>query len=621
VSDTQPSATDVDRSGDDPARHDPVRPGQVAPSNRWDELAVPDLGTWTPTRRVSVVLPYYEAPAELEITLAALARQTYPRELTQFIVADDGSSPPLTLPEGHRGLDITVVHQEDRGFGLARVRNLGASVADGDVLVFLDCDMVPEPEHLEAHARWHHVCDHALTLGFRQHVEFDGIGPDEVDAAAASGGLGGLFEGRSRREPAWLVEHLARMDELRGEDDDLFRAVTGGNLGIRAATFASVGGFDASFTQWGCEDTDLGHRCFLAGALLVPERAAACWHQGDSGGLEPHERASLVEQRARLAQTVPQRGFRRIGRGRSFRIPQLVVEVTVGTEPHATITGTLESVMASELHDLEIVLTLPEDHPDHRRLEREWAGDPRVVDRLRDDHAWSPYRLQLPVGARLHPRTLDAIVWRFIDRKDRLGVLRLTVPDRPPSETHALAVSTRAIGRARLATGDIQAAGTPPVTGDALTETLQAAGELFGQHWSSGADVGLSWAPVEELERLRTWRPKDAAVWPPDAGDASGAGRAAAASGGRRTDPAERRPRSSSGSRSSGSSGTAATTEVEQGPVGASAGAPTAGGTAGEPDASTTAAVGLGPRLRRRLRRHLPDPVVRVLRRLLRRLG
>lgn len=617
MSDTQPSATDVDRSGDDPARHAEVRPGQVAPGNRWDELEVPDLGAWTPTRRVSVVLPYYEAPAELEITLAALARQTYPRELTQVIVADDGSSPPLTLPQGHRGLDITVVHQEDRGFGLARARNTGAAVADGDVLVFLDCDMVPEPEHLEAHARWHHVCDHALSLGFRQHVEFDGIGPDEVDAAAASGGLGGLFEGRSRREPAWLVETLGRMDELRGEDDDLFRTVTGGNLGIRAATFAAVGGFDASFTQWGSEDTDLGHRCFLAGTLLVPERAAACWHQGDSGGLEPHERASLVEQRARLAQTIPQRGFRRIGRGRSFRIPQLVVEVTVGTEPHATITGTLESVLASELHDLEIVLTVPEDHPDHRRLEREWAGDPRVVDRLRDDHACSPYRLQLPVGARLHPRTLDAIVWRFIDPKGRLGVLRLTVPDRPPSEAHALAVSTRAVGRARLAAGDVHAAGTPPVTGDVLTEALQAAGELFGQHWSSGADVGLSWAPVDELERLRTWRPKDAAVWPPDADETSGAGSTAATSGDRHTEPVGHRTRASSGSRSSTSSGPAATAEVDQSPTAASSGTRSAG----ETDASATAAAGLGPRLRRRLRRHLPDPVVRLLRRLRRRLG
>ena len=64
------------------------------------------------------------------------------------------------------------------GFGLARARNMGADDATGEVLVFLDCDMVPEPQLVEAHARWHHVHERALTLGFRRHVDFDGITPE-----------------------------------------------------------------------------------------------------------------------------------------------------------------------------------------------------------------------------------------------------------------------------------------------------------------------------------------------------------------------------------------------------------------------------------------------------------
>lgn len=456
--------------------------GQVVPGNRWDLLDVPALGRWTPTRRVTVVLPYFQAPDALENTLAGIARQTYPADLVQVVVADDGSTPPLLLPTGYRGLDITVVHQEDRGFGLARARNTGAGEADGDILVFLDCDMVPEPHHLEAHARWHHACDHAVTLGFRRHVEFDGIGPDDIDAAARTGSLEPLFDGRSWSEPVWLERHMERMQELTADHDDLFRATTGGNLGVRAATFHAVGGFDETFTQWGSEDTDIGHRLFVTGALLVPERRAACWHQGDSRGLEPHERTSLNQQRARISQTVAHPGFRRVAPGRSFAIPRLLLDVAVDRQDHATITATVESVLASDLHDLEVLLRIPDDHPDRIRLQREWSGDPRVVHDRRDEHVRTPYRVELPVGTRLVPASLDAIVAALSDPDDPVGVLRIPLDATAGAEV--VAVSSRAIGRAAHVGGD---------------DDHEVAAQLFGQRSLDRAQVGLRWAPVTDV--------------------------------------------------------------------------------------------------------------------------
>jgi GT2 family glycosyltransferase len=481
-----------------------ARPGQVVPGNRWDELEVPALGSWRPTARVSVIVPHYEAPDALAITLAGLARQTYPAALTEVVVVDDGSATPPRVATGHRGLDVTVLHQEDRGFGLARARNTGARAADGEVLVFLDGDMVPEPGHLEAHARWHHVCDHAVTLGFRQHVTFEGIAADDVDAAASAGALAPLFVGREPSRPLWLERHMVRMADLTGDDDDLFRAVTGGNLGVRAQRFWTVGGFDESFTQWGSEDTDLGHRLFLAGAVLVPDGTAACWHQSDSRGLEPHERASLEQQRARLSQTVPHPGFRRLTPGRTFAVPRVVVTVDVGRADHAAVTGTLESLLASDLPDLEVVLSVPTDHPDRVRLRREWSGDGRVVDARRPAHRRTPYSLRVPAGAAVVRHTLDGLLAQMTDRSAPLGVLRVALGDRAPTDADtALLTATRAIGRAELLGAD---------------DVLATAGELFGTGWIDGAEVGLTWAPVTELARIRprppTTRPAVQAIRP-----------------------------------------------------------------------------------------------------------
>lgn len=574
-----------------------VRTGQIAPRNRWDHLDVPGIGGWQPTRTLSVVTPYYQARDALETTLTALAAQTYPAHLTQIVVADDGSDPPLRLADDHLGLDVTVVRQDDLGFRLAGARNLGADAADGEILVFLDADMVAEPDHLEAHARWHHVCDHAVTLGFRQHVEFTGVTPADITEAAHDGSLASLFEGRERSHPVWLERHMERMGELTSDDDDLFRAVTGGNLGIRAELFDEVGGFDASFTQWGSEDTEIGQRLFNAGALLVPERRAACWHQGNSRGLEPHERESLAEQRAKVSQLIPHPQFRRLARGRGFTVPRVVVEVDAGDAPHATVTATLESVLASDLPDLEVLLRLPQAHPQRVRIEREWEGDPRVVLDDRRVHVRVPYRVTIPAGAALEPQTLDGVVWQLSNPDDPIGVLRTTLPDEPPSRRAVLAVWQRALGRARR--------GGPSRDDEAL---LTRAGELFGQRWLSGDSLGLTWAPVDELagivrRRVRPREPSRAAAGP---------SRAAAAPAGA--------PKRSAPADGAGTPSQAAATTGSSEPGNGDAATPSSAG-----GANRRAGVQSWPALIRWLRRGalttLPAPVVGGVRRWKQRLS
>ena len=143
----------------------------VVHGNDWRTLDPGEIGSWRPTQRVTVVVPCYNGQEPLALTFAALANQTYPMDLLEVVIADDGSDPPIVVPPG-APFEARVVAQERAGFGLARARNTGAAAATGSILVFLDCDMVPEPTQVEAHARWHHLDDRILTLGFRQHADF-----------------------------------------------------------------------------------------------------------------------------------------------------------------------------------------------------------------------------------------------------------------------------------------------------------------------------------------------------------------------------------------------------------------------------------------------------------------
>ena len=447
------------------------------PWNAWDQLTPPALGHWTPSERVSVVLPCYRAQAELERTVAALAVQSYPRELTEVLVVDDGSDPAITAPPDVAGVDLRVLRQPRNGFGAARARNLGAAAAKGSILVFLDADMIPERQHLESHARWHHVCPYAVTLGPRRHVDVEDLPPQRIGAAVASeAGLAGLLEGRPQEAPGWLEAHYSRTDGLRGAHDDLFRVVTSGNLGVGAVTFAQVGGFDASFDRWGGEDTELGYRLFTAGGLLVPEPGACCWHQGAGHQPTAEELRSLDEQRARLAHLIAHRGFRRLTPGRSYAVPRVVVEVAVSTASREYVVATVESLLAAELSDLLVHVPVPEDHPQRDWLCHHLDGDPRV--RLAGDGLpeATPVRARVPAGVLLPPPALDRLLAELGDVSDPVGLVEVTIPGRDPRQARVQVWLTRAAARSRTA---------------GKADQPDDVAELYGGRWMSGYELEL----------------------------------------------------------------------------------------------------------------------------------
>ena len=355
------------------------RPAAVR-GNEWPSLDIEPADRFVPRHPVSVIVTYFEAPEALALTLAALEGQSYPNDLFEVVIVDDGSRTPLAAPSD-TPLKLRVVHQEDQGFGLARARNTGARAASHEILVFLDCDMMPEAGWLAAHARWHHAASDALTLGFRAHVDVAGIDAETVRRRPAS--LDDLFAGRPVQRPEWIEGHMERTENLTSDADDLFRVVTGGNLGVSRDFFEAVGGYDESFTRWGAEDTEFGYRASTRGGLLVPVPEAMCWHQGEGAEPSESEVRSLELQRAKISQLIAHHGFRRAVAGRSFTVPQYVVTLRPSESVEIARMETVEQVLASTVHDLVVWLEEPagcdsDQSFEHQRLRGLFGGDPRV---------------------------------------------------------------------------------------------------------------------------------------------------------------------------------------------------------------------------------------------------
>ncbi len=501
-------------------RHD-APPPRLVRYNDWRRVEVPEPGAFAPELPASVIVPYCAQPEELARTLAALEGQTYPRELFEVVVVDDGSPEPLArLPP--TPLDAKVVRQEDLGFGLARARNTGARAAAHDVLVFLDGDMMPEAGWLAAHARWHHAVPDAVTLGPRAHVAADGVDAEAI--RNRPGTLEELLEGRNVEtdDRDALERFLRRTDDLTSRTDFPFDGFRGNNCGIRRRFHDLVGGFDESFTQWGGEDTEYGYRAYTRGGLMVPVRDAFAWHQGSWRGGQAEKKQSRKLQLAKLAHLIAHPWFRTGTTGRIFTVPQYVVTMRGDALSAERLLGSVERVLAGSMHDLVVRLELPGDHPGREWLERHLGPDPRVrVAPSRpalEEFPASPFHVTLPAGKPLHAdvvrRLRDALGTAAVGRSafsdgSRVSIARawaLHRASRTPWEAsdfgEAVTIPPRKLRPA-------------PAPAGSTGRALRASWQLLGAELRSVDSPGAAWWLVRHLastalRRARALRRPDA---------------------------------------------------------------------------------------------------------------
>lgn len=94
--------------------------------------------------KVSVIIPFYNEEEYLKKCLESLKNQSF--QDFEVIVIDDGSTDE-TVKKIKQLNNLTIFSQKHQGPGPAR--NLGASKARGEILVFIDADMIFEKDFLK----------------------------------------------------------------------------------------------------------------------------------------------------------------------------------------------------------------------------------------------------------------------------------------------------------------------------------------------------------------------------------------------------------------------------------------------------------------------------------------
>ncbi len=203
---------------------------------------------------VSVIIPVYNNASGVGLTLGALAVQSYPRDVYEIIVADNGSTDktPQVVEEFQKlypGLIHLVV--EDQIQSSYAARNRGIKVAQGEILAFTDADCSPSPEWL----------DEGVKAIMKE------------NAAFAAGQIKMTFQ---RREPnIWEYLDAARKLNQRAYVENAGFGATA-NLFVRRRLFVKYGRFRDDLQSGG--DYEFGRRLTKSGEKLTYAEMAIVYH-------------------------------------------------------------------------------------------------------------------------------------------------------------------------------------------------------------------------------------------------------------------------------------------------------------------------------------------------------
>jgi glycosyltransferase involved in cell wall biosynthesis len=252
---------------------------------------------------ISVIVTTFNREDALDAVLRSLAAQ---RDGDfEVIVADDGSG--LATAElidtwkvkiGHR---LEHVWHSDRGFRAAEIRNRAILAARGVYCIFLDGDCIVRPDFVARHRRlaepgWF-VTGNRILLSreLATRVLRENITPE-------TWGFGRWFAERWRggvnRLSALLHLPLGPLRRLRQR---VWQGARSCNLAIWRSDLDRVDGFDADYSGWGKEDSDIIVRLLHSGVRRKDGAFATgvlhLWHA-------EADRSQLSENERKLAEVV-----------------------------------------------------------------------------------------------------------------------------------------------------------------------------------------------------------------------------------------------------------------------------------------------------------------------------
>jgi glycosyltransferase involved in cell wall biosynthesis len=199
--------------------------------------------------RISIIVPVYNNASDIVECSSALIASSYPG--SEIIVVDDASTDDTPLVAAQMGARVLRLAKNS---GPAAARNYGARHARGEILFFVDADVVIAPEAVSCVVRiFEEHSDVAAVFG-------------SYDAFPRAAGVVSQYRN--------LLHHFVHQNG--NPEASTFWAGCGA---IRRSVFRQVCGFDEKrFPRASIEDIELGYRLRQAGHRILLDKALQGTH-------------------------------------------------------------------------------------------------------------------------------------------------------------------------------------------------------------------------------------------------------------------------------------------------------------------------------------------------------
>ncbi len=214
--------------------------------------------------KTSLIITIFNRSQSLRKALLSLQNQSV--KPSELILSDDGSEEDIVnvIKDITKQLDFPVkyVKQENKGFRLAKARNNGVRNSSGDLLIFLDQDLIYTENMIKT------FIDSSKRKRFTTGMPV-WLRKEESTLITEETILKNKFlslitakekaevEKQYRKDKRYYYLHklgLTNQPRLRG-----------GVCGINRSDFETINGYDEKFIGWGAEDDDIGKRLYRTG--------------------------------------------------------------------------------------------------------------------------------------------------------------------------------------------------------------------------------------------------------------------------------------------------------------------------------------------------------------------
>ena len=245
--------------------------------------------------KITLVVPYYNKWPRTKYLLKSLGHQKLINCNFDVIIVDDGSYPPFDSLVNLKDFSYSIEIIRQNNLGRASARNTGLFNATGDIIVFIDDDIIAPDDYVQSHASHHKnsqepIYVHNPINELIQYTPFldpeEGIYFDYIeDIPKIKINLMSekyVFENMTKFLKYGRVSHLEKLiiEVLKNENLKGLHWIgcVGGSFSIKRETAIQVQGYDPNFKAWGAEDFEFGYRLIKQGVSAKYASNEAVYH-------------------------------------------------------------------------------------------------------------------------------------------------------------------------------------------------------------------------------------------------------------------------------------------------------------------------------------------------------